>query len=307
MAIGSTINTLTMARTFSDEFNTFRASADGSTGLWQTTAANGNRTLVQNGDQEYYSDRSVGVDPFNLQNGALNITAARAAPGSNPLNLPYTSGIITTESTFNQLYGYFEIDAQMPAGQGLWPAFWLLPANGAAPPELDVFEVLGNTPSTLYFFVHSSVLATQGTALSVADVSSGFNKYGVMWGPQTIELYINDVEVVTMVTPADMNVPMYMLANLAVGGYWPGNPDGSTVFPATMKIDYVHAYAYPGTTGGTVYETPAVAECRFRCPCPSDRGSRWLSGYNRDRDPDFWHVRRGQLAWRLLHHYGQRQ
>jgi beta-glucanase (GH16 family) len=252
MAIGSTLNTATMSLTFDDEFNTFSASPNGSTGLWRTTLANGDRTLGSNGEQEYYSDSSVGVNPFSMQNGALVITAT---PGSNALNLPYNSGVITTQNSFSQLYGYFEINAQMPAGQGLWPAFWMLPASGAWPPELDIFEVLGNAPSTLYFSTHSSVQATQGTTLNVANVSSGFNRYGAMWGPQTVDLYINGVEIASMATPADMNVPMYMLANLAVGGYWPGNPNSSTVFPATMKIDYVHAYAYPGTTGGTVYNT----------------------------------------------------
>ncbi|MDB5393136.1 MAG: uncharacterized protein JWM91_642 [Rhodospirillales bacterium] len=250
MTIGDVINTSTLKLTFDDEFNSFSASPDGSTGLWRTTAGNGNRTLGSNGEQEFYSDSSVGVNPFSIQNGVLDI---RAAPGSNPLGLAYNSGSITTQNSFNQLYGYFEIDAKMPAGQGLWPAFWLLPASGAWPPELDTFEVLGNDPTTLYFSTHSSVQATQGTTLNVADVSAGFNQYGVMWGPSTVDLYINHVEVASMPTPADMNVPMYMLANLAVGGYWPGNPNSSTVFPADMLINYVHAYAYPGTTGGTVY------------------------------------------------------
>ena len=252
MSLGAIMNTSTLTNTFDGEFNSFSSSPDGSTGLWQTSLMNGGRTLGGNGEQEYYSDSSVGVNPFSVQNGILNIAAT---PGNNALGLPYNSGVITTESSFNQLYGYFEIDAKMPAGQGLWPAFWLLPASGAWPPELDAFEVLGNDPSTLYFSTHSTVQATQGTALSVANVSSGFNVYGVMWGPQTVDLYINSVEVASMPTPADMNVPMYMLANLAVGGYWPGNPNSSTVFPANMQIAYIKAFAYPGTTGGTVYDT----------------------------------------------------
>ncbi len=255
MAVGDTINTSTLTLTFDDEFNTFTSSADGSTGLWRTSLMNGSRTLGNNGEKEYYSDSSVGVNPFTLSNGVLNIMAT---PGSNALGLPYNSGVITTENSFNQLYGYFEIDAKMPAGQGLWPAFWLLPASGAWPPELDAFEVLGNDPTKLYFSTHSKVQATQGTTLNVANVSSGFNKYGVMWGPKTVDLYINGVEVASMPTPADMNVPMYMLANLAVGGYWPGDPNSSTVFPADMQINYVHAYAYPGTTGGKVYDTTAA-------------------------------------------------
>ncbi len=258
MAFGDIINTSTLTQTFDDEFNSFASSADGSTGLWRTTLMNDDRTLGSNGEEEYYSDSSVGVNPFTLGNGVLTIQAAPAAAGSNALNLPYTSGVITTEDSFNQLYGYFEIDAKMPAGQGLWPAFWLLPASGAWPPELDAFEVLGNDPTTLYFSTHSNDQATQGTTLKVANVSSGYNLYGVMWGPQTVELYINNVEVASMPTPADMNVPMYMLANLAVGGYWPGDPNSSTAFPADMDINYVRAYAYPGTTGGTVYDTTAA-------------------------------------------------
>jgi beta-glucanase (GH16 family) len=257
MAIGSIVNTSTLTLTFDGEFNNgFVSSPNGSTGLWQTTLVNGGRTLGGNGEQEYYSDSSVGYNPFSVQNGVLSITAQPASvAGSNALSLPYDSGVITTEGSFNQLYGYFEIDAKMPAGQGLWPAFWMVPASGAWPPELDAFEVLGNNPTTLYFSTHSAVQATQGTTLTVPDVSSGFNLYGVMWGPQTVELFINNVEVASMPTPPDMNVPMYMLANLAVGGYWPGDPNSTTPFPATMQIAYVKAFAYPGTTGGTVYDT----------------------------------------------------
>jgi beta-glucanase (GH16 family) len=255
MAIGDIINPETLNLTFDDEFTTFSSSPDGATGLWRTTLLNGDRTLGSNGEEEYYSDNSVGKNPFSDTNGVLDI---QATPGTNALSLPYNSGVITTENSFNQLYGYFEIDAKMPAGQGLWPAFWLLPASGAWPPELDAFEVLGNNPTTLYFSTHSAVQATQGTTLTVSNVSAGFNLYGVMWGPQTVDLYINNVEVASMPTPADMNVPMYMLANLAAGGYWPGDPDSSTVFPANMLINYVRAYAYPGTTGGTVYDTTAA-------------------------------------------------
>ena len=256
MPNGGTIDTSALKLTFQDEFNTFSASPDGSTGRWQSTYDWGNRTLGSNGEEQFYSDDSVGVNPFSIRNGVLDISAK---PGGNPLNLPYTSGAITTESSFSQLYGYFEIRAELPAGQGLWPAFWLLPADHSWPPELDVFEVLGNSPTTLYFSTHSSVQATQGTTLKVADVSKAFHTYGVMWDPQEVHLYIDGVETAAMPTPADMHKPMYMLANLAVGGYWPGSPDGSTPFPANMLIDYVHAYAYPGTTGGTVTVTDPSA------------------------------------------------
>jgi beta-glucanase (GH16 family) len=245
MAVGDHMNTATLTSTFDDEFDTFSASPNGAGTVWQTTLGSGARSLPNNGEQEYYSDSSTGHNPFRSQSGVLEITAQ---PGSNPFGLAYDSGAINTQKSFSQTYGYFEIDTQMPAGQGLWPAFWLLPESGAWPPELDTFEVLGNDPGTLYFSTHSTVQATQGTTLNVANVSSGFNLYGVMWGPQTVDLYINNVEVASMPTPADMNVAMFMNINLAVGGYWPGYPDGSTPFPAHMLVNSVRAYAYPGTT-----------------------------------------------------------
>ena len=47
-------------------------------------------------------------------------------------------------------------------------------------------------------------------------------------------------------TPADLggntwvfNKPFFLILNLAVGGYWPGDPDGSTSFPQQLVVDYV--------------------------------------------------------------------
>jgi beta-glucanase (GH16 family) len=34
----------------------------------------------------------------------------------------------------------------------------------------------------------------------------------------------------------------FMIMNVAVGGQWPGNPDGTTTFPQEMRVDYVRVY-----------------------------------------------------------------
>ena len=73
MTLGNIIDASTLTSTFDDEFNSFSASPDGSSGLWQTTLGSNNRTLPGNGEQEYYSDSSVGVNPFSIQNGVLDI------------------------------------------------------------------------------------------------------------------------------------------------------------------------------------------------------------------------------------------
>src|SRR5689334_13293123 len=134
----TTIDLTGFRQTFNDDFNSLNASPGGSANQWATTAF-GIRTLPANGEQEYYSDSSVGVNPFSTGDGALTITAA---PGSNPLGLPYNSGEISSQALHSQTYGYFEMRAQLPSGQGMWPAFWLMPTNGG-PGEIDALEAFG--------------------------------------------------------------------------------------------------------------------------------------------------------------------
>ncbi len=234
---------------FDDEFNTFVSSPDGSQG-WMTSLPYGGeaaRTLSGNHEAEYYSDSSVGKNPFKDRGGVLTITASPAAPGSNPYGLPYDSGIITTFKSFAMTYGMFEVRAELPAGQGLWPAFWLLPASDQYTSELDVFEQLGNDPNTIYATTHGSTAGNWNTdfqTLNVANTSTGFHTYGVDWEPKTVTFLVDDKVVATAPTPASMNQPMYMLLNLAVGGAgsWPGAASASAI-PATMKIAWVKAYA----------------------------------------------------------------
>jgi hypothetical protein len=178
--------------------------------------------------------------------------SATPANGSNPLGLPYNSGLITTDKSFSQTYGYFEVRAQLPQGQGLWPAFWLLPASNNYTSELDVFEQLGSNPGQIFSTVHGTTNGVWGAnsqAFTVANTASGFHTYGVDWEVNTTTYYMDGVAYGSAPTPTSMHDPMFMLLNLAVGGAgsWPGAPSAATVFPANMQIDYVHAYATAGT------------------------------------------------------------
>jgi serralysin len=248
--------TTAAALTFDDEFNSISL-WNGTSGTWDTTAQyvplNGNGySLPSNGEQEWYINSTYAptssVQPWSINNGVMTLTAAPASASIQPLinGYQYTSGQINTSESFSQTYGYFEMRAQLPAGQGLWPAFWLLPENGSWPPEIDAMEMLGNNPSTYYTSVHSGTAANEinaGQADNVGDTSTGYHTYGVDWEPDHIAYYFDGQQVYQTATPADMNTPMYMIANLAVGGTWPGNADGSTPFPANMNIDWIRAYS----------------------------------------------------------------
>ncbi|MCB4821290.1 family 16 glycosylhydrolase [Roseicella aerolata] len=227
--------------TFAEEFDSFTWSADGSQG-WRTTYSGNGRTLSSNGERQYYSDASVGVDPFRLEDGALVISAA---PGGNPLGLPFTSGLITTQGSFAQLYGYFEARMQLPAGLGWWPAFWMLPVDLSWPPEIDVLESFGRGDGTVSFTVHTNIGATRDSiSLPVAfDGTGGYHTYGVSWLPDQIRWYLDGVEVASAPTPADVSQPMYLLLNLAVTSL------ADTAGPgAELRIDHVRAYAYAPET-----------------------------------------------------------
>ena len=233
--------------TFAEEFTRLVASPDGVRG-WRTTYANGERTLPANREAQHYVDPGPDIDTFAVENGILRI---RAAPRLGPSGLTYSSGLLTTQRLFSQRYGHFEMRAHLPAGPGFWPAFWLLPEDRTWPPELDVVEVLGHDPCTLWASVHSrehGVRRATNIPVPVADLSGGFHLYGASWGPEMVRWYLDDVEVASAPTPRDMHKPMYLLMNLAVGGpgSWPGPADG--VSSAEMRVDYVRAYrAEPGT------------------------------------------------------------
>ena len=249
-----------MTLRFDDEFNNFVWSPDGSQG-WMTQGGAYWRTLSSNNELEYYSDSSVGTNPFSDSNGVLTITAA---PGSNPLGLPYNSGIITTEGSFNFEYGLVEVSAKLPSGAGLWPAIWLLPSSLGWPPEIDIMEMLGSNPNLIYASTHSGSSNNSSTLQAyVGDTTQSFHTYGLDWEPDHITWYFDGNAIRTVTTPADMHQPMYLLINLAVGGAgsWPGAPTSASEFPAQMQIDYVHIYGSSNTTAvsGTAAQAPGPA------------------------------------------------
>src|SRR5690349_19315721 len=123
-----------MTLTFADEFNSLNLYS-----TWKPTDQWGNRTLPANEEEQIYVDpkyKDLGLNPFSVSDGVLNIKAAKAGDNADKLGgSEYTSGMLSSfgPGGFSQQYGYFEIRAQLPEGQGMWPAFWLLSDNGEWP------------------------------------------------------------------------------------------------------------------------------------------------------------------------------
>ena len=231
---------------FAEEFDD-PAWAPGST--WNTTFKQwgGLRTLSGNGELQVYVDPGykgsaaapLGLDPFSVTEGVLSIEASRISAQDQPYlaGFKYTSGVLT--SNYTQLYGYFEVGAKLPAGRGLWPAFWLVGDGDYGNHEIDVFEVLGQDPGRIYQTIHGP-FGSEGTSHYGVDTSDGFHTYGLEWTPEDIVWYVDGTESFRQSNFSD--VPMYVLLNLAVGG-WAGKPNAATAFPAEMLVDYLRAYS----------------------------------------------------------------
>jgi Ca2+-binding RTX toxin-like protein len=265
------IDTSKLVQTFAADFNSYPTFYDPKTGtgvfdsylpFGNAYGPNSEIAHTHNDEQQIYVDstyggssyKPLGIDPFSVSGGVLTITGEKTptADLSALWNHEYVSGLLTTAHTFYQQYGYFEERAAMPPGQGMWPAFWLLPEDQTFGLELDVLEQVGT--DTSYQTAHywdGGVREKVNFGNHVFDATQ-FHTYGMLWTAKEVAWYIDGVEVVSIPTPADLNKPMYIVTNLALGGRWPGDVPADFT-SAQMKIDYIHAYAVdPNATAATV-------------------------------------------------------
>jgi beta-glucanase (GH16 family) len=197
-------------------------------------------TNAGNNELEWYQSGNITVG-----SGTAKLQAKSEVVVHNSITYNYTSGLISSHDKFYQTYGHFEARVKIPAGKGLWPAFWLMPQDHSWPPELDIMEILGQAPSTVYLTNHygtsGSPQQTSNTYVG-ADYSAGFHTFAMVWTPAFIKWFIDGTERASQ----SSNIPnkdMFVILNLAVGGTFPGSPDGTTTFPATYEIDYVRAWS----------------------------------------------------------------
>lgn len=203
-----------------------------------------------NNELQYYTDRPENVI---VEDGMLKITAI----SESFMGASYTSARLLTKGKYAKKYGRFEARMQLPWGQGYWPAFWMLGENidEVSWPncgEIDIMENRGSEPTIVSGAVHGPGYSGENPVFKAYDfvndrVDTGFHVYGIEWGPDYINFYVDDV-LYNQITPEDadgnwvFDQPFYMLLNLAIGGNFGGPPNTNTVFPQTMLVDYVRVY-----------------------------------------------------------------
>jgi beta-glucanase (GH16 family) len=246
--------------TWSDEFDGPDGSpADATKWVYETGGGGwGNNEL------EYYTS---GTANAVIQGSNLVITATTTGAASYTCSYPsngpchYTSARLKTLGKFSQQYGRFEARIQIPEGQGLWPAFWMMgdninTVNWPSCGEIDVMENIGKEPSINHGSLHMPASGTTNDAQltgmytlpGAAKLGDGFHTYAVEWSATSIAFFVDDMLYETQ-TPQtatgrtwEFDHPFFILLNVAVGGNFPGAPDSTTTFPQTMKVDWVRVY-----------------------------------------------------------------
>ncbi|MCB0932669.1 MAG: family 16 glycosylhydrolase [Mycobacterium sp.] len=240
------------AGTVSDAFNG-AAGSQPNPSLWTINTGQ----WIDSGVQTYTnSTENVRLDG----QGNLVLEAHQAPDG-------YTSGEVITKGHLDMTYGTMTARIKFPAGQGMWPAFWMLgstyshdtwdalgPTGWPGAGEIDVMELI-NTGTTYHVALHGPQASDGadyyggsgefvGSAGPTPDLTTDYHDYWVIRAPDLIIIGVDDSRLGTFTPdslPADgvwvFNQPMYAILNLAVGGTWPGPPDETTPWPSTMLVD----------------------------------------------------------------------
>jgi beta-glucanase (GH16 family) len=220
---------------------------------WSFQIGNGCPNLCGWGNNElqYYTDREQNAF---IEDGQLIIRAAR----ERYEGFAYTSARMISKDKGDFRFGRIEARAKLPEGKGIWPAIWMLPTDEvygswAASGEIDIMEMVGHEPNTIHGTVHynqwpnNKYLGDDYPA--TPDLSEEFHTYAITWEKDSIYWWFDDTNYFSIhegklpqAEQYPFNERFYLILNLAVGGNWPGSPDGTTRFPQQLAIDYIRIY-----------------------------------------------------------------
>ncbi len=235
---------------WSDEFNG-AANAPPDPAKW--TYDLGNNNGWGNRELEAYTKDLVNAHMDGK--GNLVIHAEPAAAGG------YSSARIKTQGLFAAgPEGRVEARIKVPAGAGMWPAFWMLGntfnnRNWPQCGEIDIMESIGKEPSLNHGSLHGPGYSGGKPKTAIYTLPDGkkfaddFHVFAIDWTATAVTFYVDDTAYET-VRDTDIpagtqwvfNQPFFILLNVAVGGNFAGPVGTDTVFPQEMLVDYVRVY-----------------------------------------------------------------
>jgi beta-glucanase (GH16 family) len=254
--------------TFDDEFN--GTSLDTTKWTPQLTANSGYTTGTAAGWPCYVDNPST----ISESGGYLDLSVVQEpAPVScaDGYSTPFEAGMVSTYGKFNQTYGAFEVNAELPASvaKGLQETFWLYPQTltyGAWPHsgETDFAEFYSQYPTLDVPYIHYTEAASGDpnvTAYNCTINQGQFNTYGMDWQPGTLTIYLNgNVCLVDhpnpaapLASPEPFNDPFFLALTQALGSGTDAYVPGATQLPATTLIDWVRAWTANTNTYAVTY------------------------------------------------------
>ncbi|WP_214742469.1 carbohydrate binding domain-containing protein [Exiguobacterium sp. s48] len=217
-----------------------------------------------NNEKQFYTDKNENAF---VEDGKLVIRAKKEQASDQFGTYDYTSAKLTTKGTFSKTYGRYEMRAKLPTGKGLWPAFWMLPEEDryggwAASGEIDIMESWGSQPDKVAGTIHygetwpNNKYTGKDYHFAEGDGIDKWHTYAVEWEPGEIRWYVDGQLYQTQNDwyakeankaskysyPAPFDQDFYLVMNLAVGGWFDGDVDETTPFPADMEVDYVRVF-----------------------------------------------------------------
>ncbi|MFN8375385.1 MAG: glycoside hydrolase family 16 protein [Anaerolineae bacterium] len=203
-----------------------------------------------NGEAEYYTDRPENA---RVEDGMLVIEARQERYEESY----YTSARLKTQGLQEFQYGRVEARLRVPAGRGLWPAFWMLGSNFQQVGwpdcgEIDIMEYIGREPDLILGTMHgpgySGALGLSTWNRQEYDIADDFHTFAIEWDEDQITWFYDDVAYSTY-TRSDVgerewvfDQPFFIILNLALGGQLSGPIGLDTVFPAQYLVDYVRVF-----------------------------------------------------------------
>ncbi len=206
-----------------------------------------------NNELENYTDNKA--NSYITSPGYLVIEARQEKLGNNN----YTSARLKSQGKKSFNLGRIDMRANVPTSSGMWPALWMLGDNITTVGwpkcgEIDIMEIIGREPGKVYGTSHfgpsgGSANTQDGGnySLKSGTFSDQFHVFSIIWQQDSVKYLVDDIAYNTTTrdkvgSSYPFNAPFFIIMNVAVGGDWPGPPNGSTIFPQRMFVDYVRVF-----------------------------------------------------------------